>query len=164
MLDINFEFRRGILFIRLSGVLTRSTIEDFDSMVTTLIRDNGIRNVVFNVSGLFKIDFKGISRLFYNYELCKRNRGVSLLCCADNIDIHDKIESTRLFKYMVDEELNIDDAIKREKRLKRWNRPWKINLIEKDNAEWKDLAESIGITPEILERAGRSPTKSGKTT
>lgn len=59
---------------------------------------------------------------------------------------------------------NIDDAIKREKRLKRWNRPWKINLIEKDNAEWKDLAESIGITPEILERAGRSPTKSGKTT
>ena len=59
---------------------------------------------------------------------------------------------------------NIDDAIKREKRLKRWNRPWKINLIEQDNAEWKDLAESIGITPEILERAGRSPTKSGKTT
>ena len=102
MLDINFEFRRGILFIRLCGVLTRTTIEEFDPMVTTLIRDNGIRNVVFNVSGLDKIDFKGISRLFYNYELCKKNRGVSLLCCVDNVDIHNKIESTRLFKYMVD--------------------------------------------------------------
>ena len=102
MLDINFEFRRGILFIRLKGVLTKQTIKDFDSLVTTLIRDNGIRNVVFNVSNLDKIDLKGISRLFYNYELCKKNRGVSLLCCVDNNSIHDKIESSRLFKYMVD--------------------------------------------------------------
>ena len=102
MLDINFEFRRGVLFIRLRGVLVKNTIRDFDSYVTTLIRDNGIRNVVFNVSGLTKIDLKGISRLFYNYELCKRNRGVSLLCCVDNYNIHEKIKSTRLFKYMVD--------------------------------------------------------------
>ena len=102
MLDINFEFRRGILFIRLIGVLSKSTINEFDSSVTTLIRDNGIRNVVFNVSDLSKIDLKGISRLFYNYELCKRNRGVSLLCCVDNDNIHDKIRNTRLLKYMVD--------------------------------------------------------------
>lgn len=102
MLDINFEFRRGVLFIRLRGVLVKNTIKEFDSCVTTLIRDNGIRNVVFNVSDLTKIDLKGISRLFYNYELCKRNRGVSLLCCVDNYSIHEKIKSTRLFKYMVD--------------------------------------------------------------
>ena len=102
MLDINFEFRRGILFIRLRGILTKNTIGDFDSMVTTLIRDNGIRNVVFNVSNLSKIDLKGISRLFYNYELCKKNRGVSLLCCVDNSSVHDKIETSRLFNYMVD--------------------------------------------------------------
>ena len=102
MLDINFEFRRGVLFIRLRGILTKKTVKKLDSDVTTLIRDNGIRNVVFNVSGLNKIDLKGISRLFYNYELCRKNRGVSLLCCVDNNIIHDKIESTRLFKYMID--------------------------------------------------------------
>ena len=102
MLDINFEFRRGVLFIRLRGILTKNTVKELDSEVTTLIRDNGIRNVVFNVSDLTKIDLKGISRLFYNYELCKRNRGVSLLCCVDNYNIHEKIKSTRLFKYMVD--------------------------------------------------------------
>lgn len=102
MLDVNFEFRRGILFIRLSGELTKNTIIDFDNAVTTLIRDNGIRNVVFNVSNLFRIDLKGVSRLFYNYELCKRNRGVSLLCCVHNSNIHEKIEGTRLFQYMVD--------------------------------------------------------------
>ncbi len=102
MLDINFEFRRGVLFIRLRGVLTKYTIKKLDSEVTTLIRDNGIRNVVFNVSGLDKIDLKGISRLFYNYELCKKNRGVSLLCCIDNDNIHEKIKGTRLLQYMVD--------------------------------------------------------------
>ena len=48
---------------------------------------------------------------------------------------------------------NIGDAIAREKRLKRWNRPWKIELIEKNNADWNDLAESIGVTPEMIENA-----------
>ena len=30
-------------------------------------------------------------------------------------------------------------AIEREKRLKRWRREWKIELIERDNPEWADL-------------------------
>jgi putative endonuclease len=30
-------------------------------------------------------------------------------------------------------------AIQREKQLKKWNRSWKIELIEKMNPEWKDL-------------------------
>jgi putative endonuclease len=35
----------------------------------------------------------------------------------------------------------INDAILREKRLKKWNRQWKINLIEEENKDWKDLSE-----------------------
>jgi putative endonuclease len=39
-------------------------------------------------------------------------------------------------------ELHADmyEAIQREKRLKKWNRAWKIKLIEEANPEWKDLA------------------------
>ena len=33
------------------------------------------------------------------------------------------------------------DAIKREKQLKKWNRKWKIELIEEGNKEWNDLAK-----------------------
>lgn len=34
---------------------------------------------------------------------------------------------------------DVRDAIVREKRLKKWNRAWKINLIEETNPEWRDL-------------------------
>jgi putative endonuclease len=39
-------------------------------------------------------------------------------------------------------ELHADmyEAIQREKRLKKWNRAWKIRLIEEVNPEWKDLS------------------------
>jgi putative endonuclease len=37
----------------------------------------------------------------------------------------------------------VEDAIKREKQLKKWNRDWKIQLIEKDNLEWRDLSDLI---------------------
>jgi len=34
-------------------------------------------------------------------------------------------------------------AITREKELKKWKRSWKVELIEAQNPEWKDLDESI---------------------
>ncbi|MDP3042855.1 MAG: GIY-YIG nuclease family protein [bacterium] len=33
----------------------------------------------------------------------------------------------------------IQYAIQREKQLKKWNRQWKIELIEKENPAWRDL-------------------------
>jgi putative endonuclease len=38
---------------------------------------------------------------------------------------------------------NIEYAIGREKRLKKYNRKWKLDLIEKLNPEWKDLYEEL---------------------
>ncbi len=37
----------------------------------------------------------------------------------------------------------INSAITREKQLKKWNRSWKIKLIEKDNPNWNDLYFNI---------------------
>src|SRR6202023_722274 len=37
----------------------------------------------------------------------------------------------------------IEQAIHREKRLKKWTRAWKISLIEKDNPNWIDLYPQI---------------------
>jgi putative endonuclease len=53
----------------------------------------------------------------------------------------------------------METAILREKRIKRWNRQWKINLIEAENPDWRDLAVNMGLAmlpprPVKIERAG----------
>ena len=35
------------------------------------------------------------------------------------------------------------EAIQREKQIKKWRRAWKIELVEKENPEWRDLWPSI---------------------
>jgi putative endonuclease len=48
----------------------------------------------------------------------------------------------------------MDEAIAREKRLKRWKRAWKIELIEKTNPIWRDLYEEIsGLTAPLPQGA-----------
>ena len=47
----------------------------------------------------------------------------------------DELMYFKLFQY-------VNDAIKREKQLKNWNRQWKIDLIEKDNKNWNDLSSN----------------------
>ena len=41
----------------------------------------------------------------------------------------------------------MEAAIRREKSLKRWRREWKMNLIERDNPHWVDLAIGFGFDP-----------------
>lgn len=100
MLDINIEFRKGIAFIRLAGILNKTTVGKMNDEVTDMIRDNGIRNVVFNISEIDYIDVKGINTLFYNYELCNQNKGKILLCGINNESVREKIMNSRLLKYI----------------------------------------------------------------
>jgi putative endonuclease len=36
-------------------------------------------------------------------------------------------------------------AITREKQIKKWNRDWKVNLIQETNSDWRDLYDEIAI-------------------
>ncbi len=58
----------------------------------------------------------------------KVNEGFTSIYEVDNLVYYES------FQY-------VDDAIKREKQLKKWDRQWKINLIEEENKDWKDLSE-----------------------
>ena len=40
-----------------------------------------------------------------------------------------------------------ESAIRREKRLKKYPRKWKINLIERENPDWNDLYENLSGYP-----------------
>ncbi len=40
----------------------------------------------------------------------------------------------------------METAIQREKRIKKWNRDWKQNLVERDNPHWSDLSSGLGFS------------------
>lgn len=107
MLSVITEFRKGILFVRLKGDLNKNTIYKLNKKVTNIVKKNKINNIVFNFTNLKSIDIKGINTIFYNYELCKRNDGRSLLC-GNNDNIRRKLKKSRLVNYVYEttDELN----------------------------------------------------------
>jgi putative endonuclease len=41
----------------------------------------------------------------------------------------------------------MEHAIVREKQIKKWRRAWKLDLIERANPDWQDLAVNLGFAP-----------------
>ncbi|MFZ2189217.1 MAG: GIY-YIG nuclease family protein [Candidatus Magasanikiibacteriota bacterium] len=91
-----------------------------------------------------------MEKTFYVYILASKKYGVLYIGVTNNIDRRTNEHKTGIIdgftkKYWVhklvyfEEYRSINDAIHREKCLKKWNREWKIKLIEKNNPEWKDL-------------------------
>ena len=99
MLTVGTEFRKGILFVRLKGDLNKENVDKLNKRVTSVVKDSGIRNIVFNFSNLKSIDIKGINTILYNYELCRNNKGRSLMC-GNNDNNRKKLKKTRLINYI----------------------------------------------------------------
>ena len=94
------------------------------------------------------------ARSYYVYVLANRIGGTLYIGVTNNLvrrvyEHRQKQVESFTKKYGVDKlvyfELfhDAENAIKREKRLKRWNRAWKIGLIEAHNPNWDDLYLSI---------------------
>lgn len=98
-MKVTTEFRNGILFVRLSGDLTKDTVSILNDKVTNLVNRAGIRHVVFNVEALNSIDYKGISTLLYNYEIVKRNDG-NVFLCGGNEKVDNILKYNHVFKYI----------------------------------------------------------------
>ena len=84
----------------IDGIEFASKVNKLNDEVTNLIKDNGIRNIVFNIKDLNVIDIKGINGLLYNYEISKNNHGRSCICGLKNTLVQHRIKNSRLLKYM----------------------------------------------------------------
>lgn len=91
---------------------------------------------------------------YYVYILASRPRGALYIGVTSNLfrrlSEHREAEVESFTKQYgigllvyVEETTDIQSALHREKRLKKWNRDWKIRLIEKLNPMWRDLSKEL---------------------
>ena len=93
-------------------------------------------------------------KLAYVYILASKKNGTLYVGVTSNLvkRIHEhetNVVAGFTQKYKVhdlvyfEETQDVISAITREKQIKKWNRKWKLALIEKGNPEWQDLYESL---------------------
>jgi putative endonuclease len=93
--------------------------------------------------------------MYYVYILASRRYGTLYIGVTNNLssrlELHrsgkgsEFVKKYRVHRLVYVEPFeNAEDAIRREKQLKKWNRDWKIRLIEEENLEWDDLSHLIG--------------------
>ena len=75
MLKINMEFRKGVLFVRLYGILNNKTISIFGEKVKEVIINSGIKYVVLNVSSLDYISTTGIKEIKSLKKIVNKTEG-----------------------------------------------------------------------------------------
>lgn len=101
MLEYNFIFKKGILFIRLRGEINKITSKIIKEEIDPLIEENGIKNVVLNVSGINSIDNYGIATIYESYQkMNSKNSNISL--CSIPLDLRKKFDF--LLKYIKERE------------------------------------------------------------
>jgi putative endonuclease len=95
-----------------------------------------------------------MEKIFYVYILASRQNGTLYVGVTSDLikrvwEHKNKSVQGFTVQYGVDKLVyyeqfrDVNYAIEREKRLKKYNRTWKTDLIEKTNPEWKDLYEEI---------------------
>lgn len=100
MLEIDMEFRKGILFVRFIGELTKNTVDIVKKEVMDTLEEYGIGNVVFNISELKKIDHSGIEIMKENSKLISEQKGRALLCGVHSLSMKRKLKQQQVFRYM----------------------------------------------------------------
>lgn len=91
MLKINMEYRKGILFVRLKGNLNASTAPKFKEYTIPIIKDYGIKYLVYNLNELVEIDNRGEDALLEGQKEITDNCGKVLLV-NNNINTQIKFE------------------------------------------------------------------------
>ena len=89
---------------------------------------------------------------YYLYIITNKKNGVLYIGVTNNLERRMLEHKNKLIKgfssrYNLDKLVYleayqyVEDAIKREKNMKKWKREWKVNLIVEDNPDWGDLSK-----------------------
>jgi putative endonuclease len=95
-----------------------------------------------------------VSRVYYVYLLASRRNGTLYIGVTNDLvrrtwehreGLVPGFTKKHGIKLLVYYEIfdNVDAAIHRETRLKKYKREWKLNLIEQRNLDWRDLSNDL---------------------
>ena len=102
VLKTNFEFSRGILFVRLKGDLNKSTIKE--------LKINDFKFIVLNINNMYSIDSYSIKYLCNIYKRNQDANGKMIICDKFNISskllsdipkINEEYDAYKLFERMI---------------------------------------------------------------
>ena len=85
MLNINFEFRKGIFFIRLIGNLNNKNYKQKDIYLKNLIIQNKFKYIVINTNYLNNVDLDGLNYLIEIFYITKQNESNLIICDKNSI-------------------------------------------------------------------------------
>lgn len=109
MLDIDMEFKQGILIVRLKGILNGDTVGLLKRDLEMVIKNNGIRYVLLNLKKLSYIDNYGLEAVKQSYEQIVNNNGKLILCGINKLFDQNKFLTDNL--YQVNEEVTAYEII-----------------------------------------------------
>ncbi|WP_217499557.1 anti-sigma F factor antagonist [Parageobacillus sp. VR-IP] len=96
-LMMDFEVKRDVLIIRLSGELDHHTAEELREKVTDTLEREAIRHIVLNLEGLTFMDSSGLGVILGRYKQIK-NLGGEMIVCAVSPTVKRLFDMSGLFK------------------------------------------------------------------
>lgn len=80
MLDMDLQYIRGILFVRLGGKLTRKTSYKINNNLVPILLKHKVRYLVYNLYKLNEIDEDGVDAILNSKCAIRNNNGKICLC------------------------------------------------------------------------------------
>lgn len=85
MLEINFEFRKGIFFMRLIGDLCNKNYYREKEQIKDLIIFNQFKYIVINTNYIEQVDLEGLESLMELFYITKENNSNLVICDKSKI-------------------------------------------------------------------------------
>lgn len=95
MLKVDMEYEKGILYVRLNGILDRKACYKINNYIVPVVLKHKIKYLVFNLLELKDIDESGMDALLNTKCAIKSNKGKICLCEVSD-EINKKIKRLRM--------------------------------------------------------------------
>lgn len=114
-------------------------------------RPNNLNKIVNDFNNI-EDKILNIKKIWCVYIMTNKPNGIIYIGVTDNIEERVQEHKNKVYKNSFTARYNCDklvyleeyekgiEAVNREKQLKKWNRQWKVNLIEEINLSWMDLS------------------------